>query len=104
MKKMITAAATAALLAGVTIANAQSSNNNRVPTPDAPAANQAGTLPQGAVPPDSKPPSMSKGSSTSGAGIGNPGAGQPGKSQRDQGTAKGPVMDSPPGGGGAPAK
>ena len=101
MKKLIIAASAAVLLAGLTAANAQSMNNNRVPTPDAPAANQAGTLPEGVVPHDSKAPN------TTGSGmnskIGNTGAGLPGNSQRDEGTTKGPVMDSPPGGGAAPA-
>ena len=51
------------------------------------------------MPQDSK---ASKAPSTSGSGIGNPGAGQPGKSQRDQGTTKGPVMDTAPSGGDSP--
>lgn len=97
MKPMIIAAASVALLAGTALANAQSGNVDRVPSPDAPAANQAGTLPKGAAPADTRAPS------TTGSAIGNPGAGQPGKSQRDQSTTKGPVMDTPPGGGAAQA-
>lgn len=97
MKQTITAVATVALLAGATLAHAQSGKNNLVPSPDAPAVNQAGSLPQGVAPADSRTPG------TTGSAVGNPGAGQPGKSQRDQSTTKGPVVDTPPGGGEAQA-
>ena len=100
MTKIITVAATAALLAGVTVANAQSSNSHRVPSPDAPAVNQGGTLPEGVVPEGFE----SLESTEHVRQRHRQSRRRPArKSQRDQGTTKGPVMDTPPGGGAAPA-